>query len=260
MDGNLSINSGFGRPIARLNKKVISVVSNQDEITSNEIPVVKKIVIPPSDPSKFQIIPDETTERQVLYVAGPSGSGKSTFVVSYLNEYKRRYKKRPVFVLSALQEDETLDKIVGLKRIRLDDQMYLNPLTAEMFEECVVVADDVDCIEDTKIHGAVIKLINSILTVGRHFKTSIIFTNHLATDRGNTRKILNEAHAIVVFPFSGSTHGIKYLLERYCGLEKKAFQEIRKTKSRWACVFKHYPTVIMTEKMLYQPNGDDDDV
>lgn len=258
MNGNLSMNSGFGRPLARLNKKIITVVANQEEIQSNEIPVTNKIVIPANDTSKFQIIPDETTERQVIYVCGPSGSGKSTFVVSYLNEYKRRYKKRPIFVLSALQEDETLDKISGLKRIKMDESMYNNPLTPEMFQECIIVADDVDCIEDKKIHDAVIKLINSVLTVGRHFKTSIIFTNHLATDRGNTRKILNECHMMVIFPFSGSVHGIKYLLERYGGLDKKDWIDIRKTKSRYAVVFKHYPTVIMCEKIIWQPSCEDD--
>lgn len=259
MNGNLSMNSGFGRPLARLNKKIITVVANQEEIQSNEIPVTNKIVIPASDTSKFQIIPDETKERDILYVTGPSGSGKSTFVVGYLNEYKKKYKKRPIFVLSSLTEDETLDKVSGLKRIKMDEQMYLNPLNAEMFNECCVVADDIDVISDKKIRDAVITLVNQILEIGRHFKTTLIQTNHLATDRGMTRRILNEAHAIVFFPFSGSSHGIKYLLEQYCGLEKKTFSQIRKTNSRWCCIYKNYPCVIMTEKMMFQPTCEDDD-
>lgn len=258
MNGNLSMNSGFGRPIARLNKKIITVVSNQEEITSNEIAVSSKITIPPNDPSKFQIIPDETKERDILYITGPSGSGKSTFVVGYLNEYKRKYKKRPIFVLSSLTEDETLDKVSGLKRIRLDEKMWQEPLQAEQFQECCVVADDIDVISDKKIREAVITLVNQILEIGRHFKTTLIQTNHLATDRGMTRRILNEAHGIVFFPFSGSSHGIKYLLEQYCGLEKKTFKEIRKTNSRWCCIFKNYPCVIMTEKNCWQPTCEDD--
>lgn len=110
-----------------------------------------------------------------------------------------------------------------------------------------------------KIRDAVITLINSILEVGRHFKTSIIVTNHLATDRGNTRKILNECHMMCVFPFSGSVHGIKYLLERYGGLDKKDWKDIRKTKSRYAVIFKHYPNIILTEKMIWQPTCEDDE-
>ena len=33
-----------------------------------------------SNDAKFQLIPNEKTEREILYITGPSGSGKSTFV------------------------------------------------------------------------------------------------------------------------------------------------------------------------------------
>ena len=87
--GNISINSCCGRPIAKLGKKIVNIVGNQDEIRDNEISVTAKLVVPSSDASKFQQVPDETRERDILYVTGPSGSGKSTYVVNYLNEYKK---------------------------------------------------------------------------------------------------------------------------------------------------------------------------
>lgn len=257
-NGNLSINSVCGRPIAKIGKKVVKVIGNQDEINDNEIPVTTKLVIPKTENMKFQQLPDETRERDILYITGPSGSGKSTYVVSYLNEYKKKYKRRPIFVLSSLQEDETLDKIKGLKRIKLDDKMWSDPLEAEMFEECCVVADDVDVIGDKKIRDAVIILINQILEIGRHFKITLIMTNHLATAGRDTRRILNEAHTITYFPHSGSSHGVKYLLTEYCGIDKKDMKIAKQSGSRWTTIFKNYPCVMMTEKMIWQPDQDDD--
>jgi hypothetical protein len=256
--GNISINSCCGRPIAKLGKKIVNVVGNQDEIVENEIPVTNKLIVPSNDSNKFQQVPDETRERDILYVTGPSGSGKSTYVVNYLNEYKKKYKRRPIFVLSSLKEDETLDKVKDLKRIKLDEKMYNEPLEAEMFEECCVVADDVDVISDRKIREAVIILINQILEIGRHFKITLIMTNHLATAGKDTRRILNEAHTITYFPHSGSSHGIKYLLTEYCGIDKKDMKLAKQSGSRWTTIYKNYPCVMMTEKMIWQPDTEDD--
>jgi len=258
MSGNISINSGFGRPIAKCGKKTITVVTNQEEINENEIPVRNKIVLAKNDPLKFQHVPDSTKERDILYITGPSGSGKSTYVVNYLKEYKKAFKGRPIYVLSSLTEDETLDKITNLKRIKLDEKMHDEPLEAEMFKDSCVIADDVDVISDKKIREAVIKLINQILEIGRHFNTTLIQTNHLATAGRDTRRILNEAHAVIYFPHSGSSHGIKYLLTEYCGISKKDMQIAKKSDSRWCCIFKNYPCVMMTEHLIWQPDCEDD--
>lgn len=255
--GNLSVNSGFGRPIAKVGKKIITVVTNQEEITENEIPVRNKIILAKTDPLKFQQTPDTTKERDILYITGPSGSGKSTYVVNYLKEYKKAYKSRSIFVLSSLKEDETLDKITGLKRIKLDDKMWQEPLEAELFKDSCVIADDVDVISDKKIREAVIKLINQVLEIGRHFNISLLMTNHLSTAGRDTRRILNEAHAIVYFPHSGSSHGIKYLLTEYCGISKKDMMIAKKSGSRYCCIFKNYPCVMMTEHLLWQPDCED---
>jgi len=256
--GNLSINSGFGRPLAKVGKKVITVVTSQEEIAENEIPVRNKIILAETDPLKFQQTPDSTKERDILYITGPSGSGKSTYVVNYLKEYKKTYKNRHIYVLSSLKEDETLDKIAGLKRIKLDDKMWSDPLEAETFKDSCVIADDVDVISDKKIREAVLKLINQVLEIGRHFNISLLMTNHLATAGRDTRRILNEAHTVTYFPHSGSSHGIKYLLTEYCGISKKDMMLAKKSDSRWITIYKNYPCVMMGERVMWQPDCDDD--
>jgi adenylylsulfate kinase-like enzyme len=253
--GNLCM-SDFGRPIAKYGKKIISICANQEEIDSNDVHVVDKIKIP-KGPIKLQQVPDSTRERDILYITGPSGSGKSTYVVNYLREYKLKYKNNPIYVLSSLKEDETLDKIKGLKRIKLDEKMHQEPLTAEMFQDCCIIADDVDVIADKKIREAVLTLVNQVLEIGRHFRTTLIMTNHLATAGKDTRRILNEAHTVTYFPHSGSSHGIKYLMEEYCGITKPDMMKAKRSGSRWCTIFKNYPTCILTEFEAWQPDMDD---
>jgi uridine kinase len=66
------------------------------------------------------LLPDTTSERQIVYITGRSGSGKSTFTRKYIEEFKKRNKKiQDVYLFSSLKEDESLDSIKP-KRIKLE--------------------------------------------------------------------------------------------------------------------------------------------
>ena len=51
--------------------------------------------------AKFQHIPDTTKERKIIYITGPSGSGKSTYTRMFLEEYKKKYKDREIFLFQS---------------------------------------------------------------------------------------------------------------------------------------------------------------
>ena len=133
----------------------------------------------------------------------------------------------------------------------MDEDIWKNPIKPEDFEESLVIFDDCDVLSDKKIREATMTLSNQILEIGRHFKISACYVSHLPTNKGDTRRILNEAHAIIYFPHSGSLRGTRYLLESYVGLDIKDIQPIKKLDTRWCCVFKYFPQVIMTEKMCW---------
>jgi hypothetical protein len=124
-------------------------------------------------------------------------------------------------------------------------------LTAKDFENSLVVFDDCDVISEKKIREAVLVISNSILEIGRHFKVSCFFLNHLPTAGKDTRRILNEAHNIVYFPHSGSAKGTNYMLTEYVGFDKDDIKMIKKMKTRWCCIYKNYPQVVMTEKDIW---------
>lgn len=249
-----------GRPLAKIEggqlaNKIVSVAPQEEE---GQKRTYKHIELPQG--SKFQLVPNTTKEREIIYICGPSGSGKSTFTSNYIKEYKKKFKGGDIYLFSALSEDEVLDKH-NVKRIKLSPALITDKLTAGDFEDALVIFDDIDVISDKKIREAVIATLNSVLEVGRHFKTYCIITNHLPTAGKDTRRVLNEAHEIVYFPHSGSMKGINYLLKEYVGFDNHEIKAIKKLKSRWCCIFKNYPQLAMTERNLWllAEDGDSDD-
>jgi hypothetical protein len=51
---------------------------------------------------------------------------------------------------------------------------------------------------------------------------------------------------------------MKRLLQDYLGLDLSTLKKIRKLNTRWATVFKNFPMAIMTERLLFSLNPDDD--
>lgn len=205
------------------------------------------------DEGKFQQVPDKNKEREILYIVGASGSGKSTYATSYIKEVQKIHKDYPLYVFSTLTDDfEDLDP----KRIRIDKELIDNPITVEELKNSICVFDDIDVLPDKKIRESLMGTLNQILEVGRHWNIFLIHTNHLATNGKDTKRILNECHSITIFPHSGSGRNITYLLENYAGLDKKDIVKIRKLKSRWATILKHYPQCVLSEKNAYMLHED----
>ena len=61
----------------------------------------------------------EVQPGEFIILNGASGSGKSFYTQMYGNEYKRIYPKREVYLFSSLDDDSSIDKIKGIKRINI---------------------------------------------------------------------------------------------------------------------------------------------
>lgn len=244
-----------GRPLCRvvggeLSKKVVSVSTDEEE-TQREFSSLHL------DDGVFSVIPDKNSERQIGYITGQSGSGKSTWVRKYCMEYRKIFPKNEIYLISSLPEDESLDEIKP-KRIIIDERWVYEPLSAEDFKDSLVISDDVDVISQKGIRKAIIDLLNQILEIGRHYNISCLLTNHLPTAGNDTKRILNEATFLTIFPHGSSARGLKYLCEQYLGLDSKDLKEMKKKKSRWACIFKNYPMVCVCEKDIWLPSVDEE--
>jgi hypothetical protein len=198
------------------------------------------------DEGTIQPLPDfEKSER--VYVAGATGSGKSTYVGRFLQQLKKVYPQRDIFLFSDVSEDPVLD-VLRPNRIKLDNSFLDMDITPKTLENSIVVFDDIDSIENKKIKEKVGGLRDSLLKRGRHENISTICTNHLLTDYKHTRIVLNEVNSITMFPRSGSSHAIKYTMKHYCGLSTKQIDKIFEVPSRWVSIHKHFPVYMMHEK------------
>jgi energy-coupling factor transporter ATP-binding protein EcfA2 len=211
----------------------------------------------PSKEQTFQQIPNITTERQILYVTGASGSGKSFFTKAFTDQYKKIYPKREVYLFSSISDDSSIDKVKNLKRIKLTPEFLMDEINAQDFKDSLVIFDDTDVILDKKMKLKITGILNSILETGRHFNVSCIYTSHVACDGRETKRILNEAHSITIFPHGLGGRSLKYLLDNYLGLDREQVKRIKKLQSRWVSILKTFPMVVLSEREAFVLNIED---
>jgi len=207
---------------------------------------------------KIQHIPNKKTERQILYITGASGSGKSYYTKHYCDQYKKLFPKNDIYLVSSINEDSSIDKVKGLKRIKLSNELLTTDLQAADFKDSMVIFDDTDCITNKMMRMKVNGILNMLLETGRHTNTSVIYTSHLATNGLDTKRILNEAHSVTIFPHSLGGRSLKYLLENYFGLDKYQIKKIKTLPSRWVTLVKSFPMVVLSEKEAYVLNLPDE--
>lgn len=199
----------------------------------------------------FQVIPNPDPKvREVLYVAGMSGSGKSYFAKGYAEAYKKLFPEREVYLVSKLEEDETLDnmKIGKPKRISLDS-LITDPPELDEFKECLIVFDDWDSL--TKPYLPIVhKLIEDLCIMGRHTVTSVLILSHYLSNYKMTRLLLAESMYFVVYPMATSFKALNYVLTNYAGMEKEQVLDLKRL-GRWVCIFKNYPSYVISAQKAY---------
>jgi hypothetical protein len=190
------------------------------------------------------------TER--CFIAGQTECGKTYWCRKYLEQLRKVHPEKQIFVISDVEEDPEIDGIKNLVRFKLDEELIdKNPIKPEKFRDSIVVFDDIDSIQNKKLYAVIQNLRDSLLRRGRHEDISTLITSHLLTNYKDTRIILNECNSITIFCRSGSTYGIKYLLKKYVGLDKKGIEKVINLPSRWVSIYKNYPQYILYEKGVY---------
>lgn len=190
-------------------------------------------------------------ERFIYYITGKSGSGKSTFINRMLLYYKKKRPTSNIYLFSAKDEDESLSEELNIKRININESLIEDPITIYEFEKNdVIIFDDHDNLPK-KIKLAVVHTLNQILEIGRSYHLNCIVTNHLPTGGNDTKKIINEAHAIIYFPHFINNKGAQYLLNKYQGLTKEEISKIKRNSKRWAVILNTLPESVITQKKIF---------
>lgn len=135
---------------------------------------------------------------------------------------------------------------------------------------CLVVYDDIDTMNAVceELKESVQKSICDVLNVGRNFgpkggpnkHISVIVTSHLGAKRSETAAMLNECQNIVCFPRGSSPKQIRYVMKTYGGLEDEDINKLFKLPSRWVCVRREEPSLVIYQGGCYLTNLPESDV
>jgi hypothetical protein len=197
----------------------------------------------------LQVLPD-FSRIEKLYCCGISGAGKSTFSAEFVKEYLKHYKENEFHILSTVDEDVPLDK---LQPIRIDlNNMLEDPISIkDELHDSIVLFDDTATISNVLVRKACTNLLDACIEIGRHYNTTVINTSHMILDYRNSRKILNEATAVIIFCKAGSNVQNKKYLEIYAGLDKDQIKKIINLPSRCVYLKRTPPQMIIYEKGIY---------
>jgi len=212
--------------------------------------------------SNFVLIPTkDPKKREVWYIAGASGSGKSHIAKGIAEQYMKQFPDREVYLVSKLEEDDTLDSMKGRKCIRLKPaKLVEEPLKdLTLLKDSLIIFDDYDTFIGKEMK-VIQQLIDDIAIMGRHNNITMLCLTHYLTNYSKTRLLLTEATHIVVYPLSTGAHSLNYLLKTYLGLEKEEISKIRRGGSRWVMLFKNFPNYCVTETeafILHEDRGAD---
>jgi len=197
----------------------------------------------------FQLLPPiNKKDRSIWYIAGASGSGKSYQAKIIISNYHKLFPDRPVFLISKLESDETLDSLEYIQRVDMVD-FCRQPFDINDTEPSLIIFDDFETLEKDQLK-IVTDAISDISIMGRHKEISMIYISHHLTNYKQTRLILNESHNIVIFPQNTSFHQLKYLLQNYGNMDKEDVKRLRKL-GRWACVYTQYPNYVISQSTAY---------
>jgi len=199
---------------------------------------------------RFSVLPStDKDKRNCYYVAGASGSGKSWFAKMVAQNYAKMYPDRPIYLISKLEADETIDSM-SPPPIRIDYKEFIdNPPDINKLSNSMVIFDDYDVIQG-KEGDAVHTLIDDIATMGRKHGEgqgciSMLCLTHALTNYKKTRVLLNECDHYVVYPQNTNAKGLRYLLGTYMGLDTDDIKRLKKM-GRYVVLSKNYPQYLLS--------------
>tara|TARA_R110002167_G_scaffold225750_1_gene431007 strand:+ start:786 stop:1571 length:786 start_codon:yes stop_codon:yes gene_type:complete len=210
----------------------------------------------------FQPLPskqDGIVEK--LYISGVSGSGKSTYISKWITQFlKGERRDTPIYIFSSVDFDKAFDEKFGesIIRIDLDASLVTNPIEVPELADSLCIFDDIDTVKHPAIRKAVCSLRDECLEIGRHYNVRLLCTSHILSNWGSTRRLLNEATSVTVFPKGGGgLFHIKNYLKTYAGMSTNQIKKLINLKSRWVTIYRVYNPYIISQKEIYF-NRDED--
>lgn len=234
--------------------KIKEIIYFNDD--TNDKKNLLKIRLNNDDETFFPAINDFNTTQQTqkIYLCGESGCGKTTAIIAYIHNFHKKYPKSKILFFSSKNEDESIDKIPYIERVKIDDDILKNPYTlAEISansKPSLTIFDDVEDFPNKKVTKEIDRLLNEIIRNGRSYGIYSCYTHHQPSDYHATRNLLYEATHVFTFPRRCAKNSYDYLYEKKLNLNKKAINTINNIKSQFVCIKKKIPKCIIADKYI----------
>jgi hypothetical protein len=100
--------------------------------------------------------------------------------------------------------------------------------------------DDIATIANPRVRKITQNVLENLLEQGRHTNTTVICCAHVITNYSQTRRLLNEATSVVIFPKAGSNALNVVYLKNYGGFSDNEIDKILHLPSRWVRSIEHF--------------------
>ena len=205
-------------------------------------------------------------ERITMFIAGPQNCGKSYFIAEFLDEYKQFHPKRPIYLLTGLDEGDKHFARHNIRKIDMDAETIGSLSLEELRNDdktgkrlgCLLIFDDTDRIPSKPLMKKVYDLMGMALSTGRDHTTQngdadidVIITNHEINDFLRTKPVLTECNYLVMFPQCSLKKQMDYCLDKV-GITKRMKEMLTTYNlSRSLVIHKTYPFyAVMLDKII----------
>ena len=205
-------------------------------------------------------------ERITMFIAGPQNCGKSYFIAEFLDEYKQFHPKRPIYLLTGLDEGDKHFARHNIRKIDMDAETIGSLSLEELRNDdktgkrlgCLLIFDDTDRIPSKPLMKKVYDLMGMALSTGRDHTTQngdadidVIITNHEINDFLRTKPMLTECNYLVMFPQCSLKKQMDYCLDKV-GITKRMKEMITTYNlSRSLVIHKTYPFyAVMLDRII----------
>lgn len=190
-------------------------------------------------------MPDKSTR---LNICGATLCGKSYYAGGIAKDYKKKNKNNKVVLFSAVDEDEHLDDIPNLYRIKCDESILKDPIDPKELHDSLCIFDDIDSFGNKDIVEELNSLRDKLMKSGRHENIDVISTNQLMLNGKQSQNSLLNSFQIVGFPQSGGRYQLKEFLKRYMAMDKEDIDKIINLPSRWVTIQRVPPLFCLHQK------------
>lgn len=150
---------------------------------------------------------------QLVYVPARRGAGKTTFVMRYIANYQKVNPNNiTLFISRFVDVIERVDGIVYTTlEILVRDRIDLSDI-----HDALVVFDDIEKLSLNNAERQYLKgFLDDLIENSRHNNVNLLVTSHMFSNFRETRKILSEMSAIVLFPHHASVTQLRRSLKYY---------------------------------------------